>query len=131
MPAGVRFWGSTLGNTREWIEWTLAKTVSPSAARTELNKPTIRDGCREWRCTKKFSANFHWGTEFSSRPHRGNYRLLTENSALSSESAVQAILKSGWTLVAKFDSISTSIRISTTDTPSPATAARGRPRPEF
>ncbi len=34
-------------------------------------------------------------TEFSSRPRRGNYRLLTENSALSNESAIPAIPKSG------------------------------------
>jgi len=34
-------------------------------------------------------------TEFSSRPRRGNYKLLTENSALSIESAIPAIPKSG------------------------------------
>ena len=29
IPVGVRFWRSTLANTREWIEWKPAKTVSP------------------------------------------------------------------------------------------------------
>jgi hypothetical protein len=38
IPVGVRFWGSTLANTREWIEWTPAKTVSPSSARTEAQQ---------------------------------------------------------------------------------------------
>ncbi len=66
--------------------------------------------------TAKPNANSQRATAFSSRPRRGNYRLLTENSALSNESAVPAISKSGWTRVAKFDSISASIRILTTDT---------------
>jgi hypothetical protein len=59
---------------------------------------------------RKFSANSHKATAFSSRPRRRNYRLLTENSALSNKSAIPVISKSAWTQAVTFDLTSASIR---------------------
>jgi hypothetical protein len=56
-----------------------AKQVITVSARMEHSRPTIRDGCREWRCIAKSSGNFHKATAFSSRRRQESCRLPTVN----------------------------------------------------
>ena len=82
----------------------------------EWSRPTIRDGCQVSRCTEKFSANSRRATAFQFTARSRELQVANREFGTIERSAIPAISKSGWTPVAKFDSISASIRISTTDT---------------